>query len=1055
MAAPNLQQQLQSALGSSYALERELGGGGMSRVFVATETSLGRKVVVKVLTPELAEGVSVERFKREIQLAAQLQQAHIVPLLAAGEASGLPYYTMPFVEGRSLRTRLLTGGPMPITEAIGVLRDVAKALAYAHERGVVHRDIKPDNVLLSGGSAVVTDFGVAKALSASKTQAPGGTLTQVGTSLGTPTYMAPEQAAADPNTDYRADLYAFGVMAYEMLAGRPPFHGRSPHKLLAAQMGERPEPIGDLRPDVPPLLAQLVMRCLEKEPDDRPQSAGDVVRVLETVTSGTAHPAMPVVLLGGRRRLWRSLAIWAASFVGVVIVARAAVISIGLPEWVVPGAIAVMALGLPAILLTALVQRGAHAALTRSALTPGGTPARHSTMTQLALKASPWMSWRRTMLGGVWAVSGFVVLVAGYMLLRAQGIGPAGSLLAQGVIKERDPIVVADVQVRGGADTALGPVVTEALRTALEQARSVTLLPSSTVAGTLQRMQRPPRTPLDVDLAREVAQRNGVKAVVAGTVTPLGPGFVVAARLVRADSGDELVSYRETADTPKELLGAIDQLGRRLRDKLGESLKSVRASPPLQQVTTPSLEALRKFTQGSAANDNGDYPQSASLLQQAVALDTGFALAYRKLSVALDNLGGRRTDANDALAHAYAHRDRLTDPERLLVLGTYYRSSFSRDLPKAQQAYETLLQLQPDEDVSMNNLGIVYTEERQFSRAIAQAERNVAGRPLPTSWFVLLRAQLAGGDTAGGARTISRSEAQYKGRDWADFMNVALDEAKGQFDSAAVHATRAGNSPDLALRWREISMNLAADMALLHGRLADGLASNAAERVSEASRSAAAPLAASLDSAFVAVWFRGDQTAGARMTDAALRRHPLDSIPPLDRPYPDLIRIYALAGQTERAKALLVDYGRAWPVQPAWQVSPERQTALGQIAVAERRYTDAIAAYRAADQGFCVTCVLPPLGYAYDLAGQPDSAIAMFERFNSTVAFGRWRVNAEYLAGMHKRLGELYQARGDRERAASHYAMFVHLWQRADAELQPQVEDVRRRLRLLEQTEKH
>ena len=247
--------QLQAALGDTYEIDRELGGGGMSRVFVATETALGRKVVIKVLPPEMTEGISVDRFKREIGLAARLQHPHIVPVHTAGEANGLPYFTMPFVDGHSLRERVAKGGALPMTDVIGFMRDVAKALAYAHDQGVVHRDIKPDNVLLTGGSAVVTDFGVAKALSASKTQAPGGTLTQVGTSLGTPAYMAPEQAAADPDTDHRADIYAFGVMSYEMLAGRPPFHGRTPQKLLAAHMGERPDPIETIRADVPPLLA--------------------------------------------------------------------------------------------------------------------------------------------------------------------------------------------------------------------------------------------------------------------------------------------------------------------------------------------------------------------------------------------------------------------------------------------------------------------------------------------------------------------------------------------------------------------------------------------------------------------------------------------------------------------------------------------------------------------------------------------------------------------------------------------------------------------------------
>ncbi|MGH9203078.1 MAG: serine/threonine-protein kinase, partial [Vicinamibacterales bacterium] len=198
----DLRDQLQQTLGSSYVLERELGGGGMSRVFVADETRLNRKVVIKVLSPELAAGVNVDRFEREIQLAASLQQANIVPIISAGDTNGLPYYTMPLVEGRSLRGRLSEEGPLPISSVVGVLRDVARALAYSHERSVVHRDIKPDNVLLSGGTAVVTDFGIAKAISAARTDQESGTLTQLGTSLGTPAYISPEQAAGDPNVDH-------------------------------------------------------------------------------------------------------------------------------------------------------------------------------------------------------------------------------------------------------------------------------------------------------------------------------------------------------------------------------------------------------------------------------------------------------------------------------------------------------------------------------------------------------------------------------------------------------------------------------------------------------------------------------------------------------------------------------------------------------------------------------------------------------------------------------------------------------------------------------------
>src|ERR1044071_7443054 len=278
--------QLQSALGDAYALEQELGGGGMSRVLVAHDKRFNIKVVVKVLTPELAAGVSASRFEREIPLVAALQQANIVPLLNAGETSGLPYYTMPFVDGLSLRARLARSGAMPVAEVVSVIRDVTRALAYAHDHGVVHRDIKPENILLSGDAAVVTDFGIAKALSAAKTDAPGGTLTQIGTSLGTPAYMSPEQASGDPATDHRTDFYALGCVAYEMLASESPFGGRPVHQLFAAHMTEPPAPIGPQRPACPPGLASLIMRCLEKDPARRPQTAREILQALDSVTTG-------------------------------------------------------------------------------------------------------------------------------------------------------------------------------------------------------------------------------------------------------------------------------------------------------------------------------------------------------------------------------------------------------------------------------------------------------------------------------------------------------------------------------------------------------------------------------------------------------------------------------------------------------------------------------------------------------------------------------------------------------------------------------------------------
>jgi eukaryotic-like serine/threonine-protein kinase len=293
MATADLQQRLQSTLGDSYRLDRELGRGGMSRVFLAHEQTLGRDVVVKVLPPEMAAEVSVSRFQREIQVAAKLQHPHIVPVLSAGESEGLPYLVMPYIAGESLRERLAREGELPIGDTLRLLRDVATALDYAHGNGIVHRDIKPENVLLTGGAAVVADFGVAKALVEAAAAHTTGerALTSIGVALGTPTYMAPEQAAADPATDHRADIYAWGVVAYEMLTGLPPFMGRSPQALFAAHMAEPVRRVDLLRQGCPPALAELVMGALEKRPADRPQSASAIVRALDAI--GTGIPSGP------------------------------------------------------------------------------------------------------------------------------------------------------------------------------------------------------------------------------------------------------------------------------------------------------------------------------------------------------------------------------------------------------------------------------------------------------------------------------------------------------------------------------------------------------------------------------------------------------------------------------------------------------------------------------------------------------------------------------------------------------------------------------------------
>jgi len=1055
----DIREQLKTTLGSAYTLERELGGGGMSRVFVVRDETLRRNVVVKVLPPELVAGVNVERFNREIELAAGLQHPHIVQLLTAGQMDGVPYYTMPFVDGESLRAKLSRVGALPITEVIGVLRDVAKALAYAHGRGIVHRDIKPDNVLLSGGSATVADFGIAKALSASRTVAPGGTLTQIGTSIGTPTYMAPEQAAGDPSTDYRADIYSYGCLAYEMLAGRPPFVAKTPQKLLAAHMSEAPGSIAELRPDTPAVLADLIMRCLRKDADDRPQQAADIVRVLETVTSGSGHEAMPPILLSGRGALKKALAIYAAAVVIVLLVTKAAIIAIGLPEWVLPGALVVMALGLPVILFTAYVHRTTRRAFTATpTYTPGGTPSMmQGTMATIALKASPHVSWRRTAIGGAYALGAFVLLIGAYMLLRAFGIGPAGSLLASGALSKDEKLIVADFPSPAG-DSTLGPVVTDAFRTALGQSQSVVVLQQATMRDVLLRMQKPANTLVDFALAREIASREGAKGVIDGKLIGVGGKYAISLRLLSAQSGEELAAFRETASDQSEILPTIDRLAKEVRAKIGESLRKVQATPSLEQVTTPSLDALKKYVQGSRTiAGDGDWTKGVALLEEAVAIDTGFAMAYRRLAVEYNNRGLAERAA-PLLEKAYLHRDRLSDAERYLVTGSYYQNGAHQDLSKAQIAYEQLLEIQPNATPALNNLANIYRYQRNDARAVELYARAIrVGPPSGVFFMNLARTQTALGRLDSAQITIDAFARTFPTNPYVAEMRTGLFWARGEYDSVAAVAARgrsAGADPSVS---EDLVLNLAA-LAKLRGRLADARRlTHEAWAIGSARHESGAELSEAVDVAGLSLWFVGDKPTAARVLDSAVASRPLDSLPPsTTMPVVALATAYARAGRADKARAAFGHWEKTRRLVTGAYDSLDRYSVQGEIALAESRYTDAVREFRAAVSvnGSCPWCGLPRLASAYDLAGVADSAIALFARYVDSPNLDRVNDDGWYLAGSHKRLGELYEAKGDRQQAASHYAKFVELWKNADPELQPQVAEVRKRLARLSDTEK-
>src|SRR5437867_125169 len=1005
----------------------------MRRVFLAEEVRLGRHVVVKVLPPEMAAGVSIDRFEREIHLAAKLQHPHIVPLLTAGSDGDLLYYIMPRVEGQSLRVRLAHEHELPIPEAVRILRDVCDALAYAHGRGIVHRDIKPDNVLLSGKHSLVTDFGVAKAVAESTGKTA---LTSMGVALGTPAYMAPEQAAADPSTDHRADIYAVGALAYAMLAGRPPFTAPTLQAVLAAHVSTPPDPVTKYRESVAPQLAALVMRCLAKHPADRFQSANEVLHELEqlvtptggiTATASAPFEALAAAERGHPVRVTGLFALGSAAVLGVVYFLTN---QLGLPGWVLRAAIGLLAVGLPVTVATGLVER--RRALVRAAAPP-------------AAGLHAWLTWRKVLTSGVLAFAALGLVAAAHTAMRVLGVGPVGTLVASGVLAERDRLVLADFENRT-ADSTLGPSLTEALRVDLTQSGVIRLLDAAAVGQALGRMGRAPGAPLDLALARELAQREGAKAVVHGQIDPLGRGYVVSAELVSAADGAALVALRETAKDDGAIIEAVDRLSGQLRERIGESLKTIRSSDPLEQVTTRSLEALRKYSQGVRASDAADMVRAATPLEEAIALDTTFAMAYRKLAVVLSNTGGAQSRIAAAATQAFRNRDRITAFERDLA-EAYYYTRVDYDPAKTEAAYRAALEQQPENGVALNNLALVFNGLRRFSEAESLAARGIAVAPTQWALYVnAMQAQIGQGRFTDAARTAGLFAQRAPGNPLGRFVRVFLAAARREYDSAEVES-RALAQTARDPTWQAAAAGTLAALGLVRGKLT--VAEGQFRREMAANEQRGVPGKYLEDAIALAVMdahYRNAPEAGRREVEAALRRHPLATIPAADRPYLGLAWLYAHMGRPDSARHFLAEYEAAVP-EAVRRSEPFRHGAAAEIPFAEGRVQDAIKGYRAwYDEDSCAVCGLYLLARAYERAGEPDSALAVYERAVTTPGYARAFEESATLGPTYRRLGELYEERGQLDKAREYYGRFVDLWKNADSELQPMVREVRGRL---------
>jgi len=650
------------------------------------------------------------------------------------------------------------------------------------------------------------------------------------------------------------------------------------------------------------------------------------------------------------------------------------------------------------------------------------------------------------------------------MLLRAFGIAPAGSLLAAGKINAKSPLLVTDFKVTN-ADSSLGRVLGDATKAQLAQSSVITLMSPEALADALRRMERPVTTNVDLPLARELATRNGVKAIVDGEITGLGAGgYIVSLKLVTPDSAKVLTSFRETANDARGLIDAVDKLSRDLRGRIGESLKDVRSAPALADATTGSLEALRKYSEGVRAEEiEGKRAQAITLLREAVTIDSTFAEAWRKLATVMNNAGRSRASIDSAATMAYRHRARLPESRRDYIVGYYYYSGPGRDRAKAVDAYEAILRRGDTANPAINpanNLALAMTNRRQFARA--ESLYRASARIYPDPWLVhnnLAETQLRLQKFAAVDSTVTAASARWP--DIGNFKRTRIHAIYLKGDTGTYRRVLDSLYKNDSLM-KGFARGRLADLALLHGRLAEWRRLRGETRPDSASMTPGQRLNIVLNDAVEMIVIERRQNDVAKRLDDALNAYPIKSQPVAERQHFNIANTYAWAGKGDKARAVMAQYDADVRDTTLLRAQlPPRAFTHALILLADHKPADAIPELRRADRlpdgpvDACVMCISMDLARAFDEAGMIDSAIVHYDRAINEYAVERVSqgIDAIIRAPFARRLGELYEQKGDRAKTTQYYRMFVDLWKNADPELQPQVEEIRRRLTRLNDVE--
>jgi eukaryotic-like serine/threonine-protein kinase len=783
-----------------------------------------------------------------------------------------------------------------------------------------------------------------------------------------------------------------------------------------------------------------------------------------------------VVREAHRRSVWQVLGVYLVGSWFAYQVVLGLHDGLGLPGWVPAMAVVLFIIGLPVVLATAIVEEGpplrrdspagsdspSGVAADPTAGAPGRVPADPATAPDAAdpvtaadaepaprPPASPGLlgvlTWRRSLSAGVMAFALLGLGATGFMAMRNLGIGPAGTLMARGVLDERDVVVLADFAA-SAQDSALAGAVAEALRIDLIQSNVIRVAETASIRAALERMHREPGARLTEDVALELALREGYKAVIAGDVAAMGSGYMLNARLVAADDGATLAAFREPARDPEAIIDAVDRLSKRIRERVGESLRSIRASPPLHQVSTRSLPALRRYSEAERLiRETGDNLAVVELLEDAVRADSTFAMAWRRLASVLSNLGVRQADRMHALEQTYALRDRLPEIELHHAIAAYQQWVLE-DPEAAAAAYRQVLGLDPDDGIALNNLPLALASLRQFEEAERILGRATALDDSHNPWINRVASLINLGRLEEALAVYARAVERFPGNISVLRIQPWLTAAEGRWDRVDSIAL------DLQARFSDnayVQGTARLDRmgaAAIHGRLRDMAALRGeVEEIAAGLDLVPQLLRLALQDAAVAALVLGDAEEALRRVEDALRRYPLESLEPADRPHLTLARLYAAVGQPDRARAMIEAHEAEGP--PGRRPTSGLETARGYVQLQAGDAEAAVETLRRATRlGACVPCGQEDLGAAYERLGQPDSARAAYERYLTTPSVGRVAQEPLRRPAVLVRVAELHEQAGDHALARERYAEFLRLWENADPELQPRVEAVRRRL---------